>query len=115
MIEERDEERLWKFFGIVVGGALVCAADQLRRGVLPVRKKVQEDPDIAKPGEKVIALEDIDGGGVNDYIRQGDIYTVSRYSGGYYYFKECGAVYNPYLGEDASQVFNAKKFKRLEP
>lgn len=74
----------------------------------------EKGEDIAIKGEKVIAIEDVDGDGIMDDVRKGDIFTVKSYSlhSDEYTFEECGTRYDPYLGEYVGQRFRSKHFKR---
>lgn len=110
-MEKKDKEKLLEILTPIAAGAMAYAAT--RRSL--AKKKAQEnrDPNIAEPGERVMAIEDISGGGIGDNIKKGSIYTVKSYHKGSYNLKECDAFYNPYLGETSAQWFAADKFQRV--
>ena len=115
VIDKQDVGMKRTLLGAAVFGAIYVADRFGHDGqFLGARKKARKDrePNIAEPGEKVIAIEDIDGHGVFNNIKKGGIYTVRSYRNGYYCFMECETVYNPYLGKRVAQVFNANKIKR---
>lgn len=111
-MDKQDREKLIKKAVPVAVGALAYAAG--RRAIAKEEECEEKDDNIADRGEKVMAAEDIGGDGVNDSIIKGNIYTVNSYHMGAYNLKECGAVYNPYLGETAAQWFRADRFIRME-
>lgn len=110
-MDKDDRERLIKKAIPVAAGAFAFAVS---RRSLAKEQVEDENRNTAGPGEKVMAVEDINGDGINDYIWKGNVYTVNSYHLGAYNLKECGAVYNPYLGETAAQWFQADKFLKVE-
>lgn len=115
-MNEDDKKKALDIFGSIVAGALAYASNRRADGGKKAQENIENtDPDIARPGELVMAIEDIDGSGINDDIKKGKIYTVNGYHLGSYNLVECGAVYNPYLGEEASQWFAADKFEKVIP
>ena len=112
---EKGKRRLESVLaGAAIGGATVLQAkqDQKRRE----REAAWEaaHPGIARPGQKVVALEDVSGDGIFEDIVKGRTYTVKSLGLDTYTFEECGPAYNPYLGEEGTPVFNWKYFRKLE-
>lgn len=111
-MDKADRDKLIKKAVPVAVGALAYVTS--RRAIAKEEECEEKDDNIADRGEKVMAAEDIGGDGVNDSIIKGNIYTVNSYHMGAYNLKECGAVYNPYLGGTAAQWFQADRFIRME-
>lgn len=110
-MEENKEKRISK----VLAPLVLATGAYLHHRSDEKKKKLQESwgPDIALPGEKVIAIEDVSSDGIGDSIKKGTICTVRWYREGEYSFEGHGAVYNPYLGEYCGQSFLAKHFRKL--